>query len=125
MYLLVDRNYEFGKQGLTDQRAQSDRDFHSRIILASRNELLANLTESCRALGMAVRNLRDLEMVYAEHRSIVRAIEDRRPQKAERAARDHIRAAREAIQESIRHGTFSAQWVLPETSAADDQSDRG
>lgn len=115
MYSLVERNFELGQRGLADQRAQSDRDFHGRIILASRNELLANLTDSCRALGMAVRNLRDLGLVYEEHRSIVRAIEDRRPQKAERAARDHIRAAREAIEESIRDGTFSTQWVLPET----------
>lgn len=115
MYLLVDRNYEFGKKGMPEQRSESDRDFHTRIILASRNELLANLTESCRALGMAVRNLRPLDVVYAEHRAIVRAIEDRRPEKAERAARQHIRAAREAIQKSIEEGSFSPAWVLPQT----------
>lgn len=114
MYLLAERNYEFGRQMKMDLRSESDRDFHFRIILASRNEILAHLTEGNRALGMVVRTDRPLDTVYSEHRAIVRAIEDRRAEKAERLAREHARAARLVIESEIAKGTFVPKWVMPD-----------
>lgn len=116
MYMIADRNYEFARAGRLEERSESDRDFHTRIILASRHQLLANLTESCRAFSMVVRTMRPLETVYAEHRAIVRAIEDKRAEKAERLAREHARAARLIIEDSIAKGTFKPSWVLPKAS---------
>lgn len=88
-----------------------DRQFHHRIIVASRNGMLARLTESYRVLGMFVRAYRDRESVHHEHLELIAAIEANQPDEAERLARLHVQAARESIQHQLAEGTFIPQAV--------------
>ncbi len=108
---LAEGNYRLGSEGDLEAMSALDRQFHYRMIVASRNELLARLTESYRVLGMFVRANRAIEQVRDEHLQIVGAIEANRPDEAERLARRHVQAAREAIERQVSLDTFVPQWV--------------
>ena len=81
------------------------------MILASGNELLAKLTESYQVLGMFVRADRDIRQVRDEHLQIVKAVEANRPAQAERLARRHVQAARQAIEREVAQDTFVPHWA--------------
>jgi DNA-binding GntR family transcriptional regulator len=108
---LAEENYRLGRRGDLEAMSALDRQFHYRMILASGNELLAKLTESYQVLGMFVRADRDIRQVRDEHREIVAAIEANRPAQAERLARRHVQAARQAIERQVAENTFAPQWV--------------
>jgi DNA-binding GntR family transcriptional regulator len=108
---LAQRNFQLGRQGELEGMSAADRDFHYHMILASRNPLLARLTESYRVLGMFVRANRDIHQVREEHLQIVAAIEENRPEQAEHLARRHVQAARRAIEQQVGQDTFVPHWV--------------
>lgn len=108
---LVQQNYRLGRQGDLDAMSATDHQFHYRMVLASRNELLVKLTEGYRVLGMFVRANRDFRQVRDEHLEIIDAIAADRPAQAERLARRHVRAARQAVEKEVAEGTFVAQFV--------------
>ena len=78
-----------------------DRDFHHRIITISRNVILSRLTEAYHVLGMIVQTSRSHPEIHAEHLGIVKAIEENRPDDAERLARQHVALVRQSIQQQI------------------------
>ena len=108
---LAERVYQLGRQGKLEAMSASDRRFHYRMIVISRNRLLAKLTESYRVLGMFVPADRDMREVRDEHLAIVAASESNRPDEAERLARLHVRIAWQSIQRQVSEGTFVPQWV--------------
>jgi len=108
---LAESNFRLGGEGDLEGMSALDRQFHYQMILASRNELLARLTESYRVLGMFVRANRAIEQVRDEHLQIVGAIEANRPDEAERLARRHVQAARQAIEHQVTLDTFVPHWV--------------
>lgn len=108
---LVQCNYKLGRQGDLDAMSAADHQFHYRMVLASGNELLVKLTEGYRVLGMFVRANRDIRQVRDEHMEIIEAIAANRPGQAERLARRHVRAARQAVEKEVAQGTFVAQFV--------------
>lgn len=103
---LAEQNYRLGREGKLEAMSALDRRFHHRMILASGNDLLAKLTESYQVLGMFVRADRDVRQVRDEHIEIVKAVEANRPAQAERLARRHVQAARQAIERKIAENTF-------------------
>ncbi len=115
---LSKQNYDLARQEKLEEMAELDRQFHSRMVSASQNPLVARLTEGYRVLGMFVRANRPPRQIRDEHLEIVAAIEANRPAEAERLARRHVRAARQAIERQVSEGTFFPQWV----GAADEQS---
>jgi len=108
---LANRNYQLGREGKLDEMSALDRQFHYRMIQASGNELLVKLTEGYRVLGMFVRANRRIRQVRDEHLGIVAAIEANRPAQAERLARRHVQAARQAIKREVTQKTFVPRWV--------------
>jgi DNA-binding GntR family transcriptional regulator len=82
------------------------------MIVVSANEVLQRLTEGYRVLGMAVQAERDIRQIRDEHLGIVAAIEANRPEEAEQLARQHVRRAREAIEQKIKAGLFQPRWVV-------------
>jgi DNA-binding GntR family transcriptional regulator len=108
---LAEENFRLGGEGDLEAMSALDRQFHYRMIQASRNELLARLTESYRVLGMFVRANRAIEQVRDEHLQIVSAIEANQPDEAERVARRHVQAARQAIERQVTLDTFVPHWV--------------
>jgi DNA-binding GntR family transcriptional regulator len=114
MYDLADQTNQYARDHDLLHKSESDRQFHLSIIIASRNQALARLTKGYRALGMVVRTDRPIDIVYGEHRAIVKAIERDQPDLAEELARAHARAARELIEQQIADGTFVPHWVLPD-----------
>jgi DNA-binding GntR family transcriptional regulator len=112
MYEMVEQLHALALEGRMAERGTIDRQFHHRTILISGNPILANLTDSYQMLNMVVQVARDHEFIRQEHRNIVQAIEQGKPDDAERAARAHVAGARAAIQKLIADGKFEPRWVL-------------
>lgn len=105
-----------GNEGDLEAMSVLDRQFHYRMIQASRNQILARLTEAYRVLGMFVRAHRDMGEVHHEHEQLVAAIEANRPDEAESLARRHVQVARRSIERQVAEGTF----VLHPVGGAED-----
>ena len=108
---LAEQDYRLGREGKVEAMSALDRRFHYRMIQACGNELLAKLTESYQVLGMFVRADRDIRQVRDEHLEIVKAVEANRPAQAERLARRHVQAARQAIEREVAEDTFVPHWA--------------
>ena len=108
---LANRTYDLARQEKLAEMSESDRQFHYRMLQASQNPLLARLTEGYRLLGLFVRANRPPRLVRDEHLEIVAAIEANRAADAERLARRHVQAARQAIERQLADGTFAAPWA--------------
>ena len=109
---MVDRIYTLGISGHDQERGALDRDFHFRIIQTSGNLVLQRLTQAYHALGMVVQASRPHQMIRDEHARIVRAIGDGACDEAERAAREHVAGAREALRQQMAAGAFAPRWVV-------------
>jgi len=108
---LARRVQQCGDEHDFERMSVLDRQFHYRMVLASGNNLLAKLTEGYRVLGMFVRANREITQVHDEHLQIVQAIQANQPDLAERLARQHVQAARQAIERQVAEGTFVVQAV--------------
>jgi len=108
---MVEEVYSLGQQGKTELAAMLDRRFHRRIVEIAGNQTLERLTDSFRVLTLVLGMSDDVAVVHAAHTAIVNAIEENRPDEAERLMRSHVRSAHTIIEEQIRAGTFSPQWV--------------
>ena len=108
----AERIYQLGMEGKQVERGALDRAFHHRIITISGNVILARLTEAYHVLGMIVQTSRSHPEIRTEHLGIVKAIEDNRPDDAERLAREHVQGVRQAIQHHIAEGKFDPRWVV-------------
>jgi DNA-binding GntR family transcriptional regulator len=107
---LAEQNCRIGREGNLEAMSGLDRQFHHRMILASGNPLLAKLTETYQVLRMFVRANREIGKVRDEHLEIVAAIEANRPAQAERLARRHVQAARQAIERQVADNAFVPHW---------------
>jgi len=114
---MAERTYSLGREGKLEPMSAADRQFHYRMVQASGNRLLEKLTEGYRVLGMFVRANRDIRQVRDEHLEVIEAIAANRPDEAERLARRHVRAARQAVEKQVADGTFVAHFVEETTSA--------
>jgi DNA-binding GntR family transcriptional regulator len=112
---LAEETCQLGRQGKLEAMSALDRQFHHRTVQASGNRLLEKLTEGYRVLGMFVRANRDIRQVRDEHLETVEAIAANRPADAERLARRHVRAARQAVAKQVADGTFVANFVKEAT----------
>jgi DNA-binding GntR family transcriptional regulator len=117
---LAERTYRLGREGKLEAMSAADRQFHYRMVQASGNRLLEKLTEGYRVLGMFVRANRDIRQVRDEHLEVIEAIAGNRPAEAERLARRHVRAARQAVEKEVADGTFVAHFVDEEENAGPD-----
>lgn len=109
---LAEQIYEKCAQNRLDEMGSLDRDFHARITQLSGNSMLIRLADNYRVLGKVVRANRDPQIVRDEHLAIVKAMEDGRTDDAESLMRQHIRAARQAVQGQLRDDTFVPHWVV-------------
>ena len=112
LYSMVERIYALGVEGKLEERGLLDRQFHHKTVLIAQNQILTRLTEAYYVLGMVVQISRPHEQVRAEHEAIVKAIEDDRPEDAERLAREHVAGLRRLIEKMIAEGTYAPQWVV-------------
>lgn len=108
-----------GQAGRFDQTGRLDRQFHQYTIHISGHQMLERLTEGYRLLGMVVRAERDVDTVYHEHLAIIDAMRNEQPDEAERLAREHVRAARLAVQQMVSEGRFRPNWVMEPDPAND------
>jgi DNA-binding GntR family transcriptional regulator len=112
LYEMVDLIYRNAVEHNDPDRGHIDRDFHQRIILTSQNVVLARLTEAYHVLGTVLTASRNHETIRDEHTAIVKAIEENKPDDAERFARLHVAGVRTAIEEQIAEGRFTPRWVV-------------
>jgi DNA-binding GntR family transcriptional regulator len=98
---LVHSIYAKGAAGELDAMATLDRDLHARLIRMSGNSMLIRLADNYRILGKIVRADRDIEAVRDEHLAILDAILQGKADEAERLMRQHVAAARIAVEERL------------------------
>ena len=116
---IAQRCHRCATQGELTEMGRLDRQLHQRTIRISGNPLLDRLTEGYRVLGMFVRAHRDIDAVRDEHLAIIDAISAGDADAAERLARDHVRKAREALQQQVDDGTFEPAMVVHEKADED------
>jgi DNA-binding GntR family transcriptional regulator len=95
-----------------DQRLLLDREFHHRIVLLSRNDMLIQFSESYQILGKVVKIREDEEDLPEDHLNLLRPIRENRPEEAEQLMREHIHKGRLELEKKIADGTFKLQWVV-------------
>jgi DNA-binding GntR family transcriptional regulator len=109
---LAERIYEFGAAQQLDEMSSADRALHSQLIQLSGNSMLVRLVDNYRILGKFVRADRDPGVVRDEHMAILQAIENGRADDAERLARQHVVAARLAVEKRMQHSGFDPKWLI-------------
>jgi DNA-binding GntR family transcriptional regulator len=108
---LAEEIYRLGCSEELDEMGSLDRAMHSQLIQLSGNGMLARLADNYRVLGKFVRASRDPAVIRDEHLAILGAIEEGRPDDAERVVRQHIAAARLVVQQNMGSNNFEPQWV--------------
>ncbi len=109
---LANNIFALGQEGRMDDMGLMDRTFHERLTQLSGNGMLVRLAENHRVLGKIVHAKRDAQIVRDEHLGVLRAIEEGRPDDAERLMRQHVAAARLAVEKGIENGGFTPHWVV-------------
>ncbi len=107
----VQQIYVAAQDGRLDEMAKLDREFHQELMHLSGHRILARLSENYWILGKVVRFDRNADDVRREHLNLLDAIEQRKPEEAERVAREHIAIARRMLEDRIRSGSFMPHWV--------------
>jgi DNA-binding GntR family transcriptional regulator len=109
---LSEQIFQLGNSGKLDEMASLDRSLHSQLIHLSGNSMLIRLADNYRVLGKFVRADRDPAVVHDEHLAILRAIQDGRADDAERLVRQHVAAAKLAVEKRFENGEFVPKWVM-------------
>jgi DNA-binding GntR family transcriptional regulator len=104
--------YDLADSKKMDEMASRDRELHSRLVRLSGNAMLARLADNYAILGKFVRAERDPAVVHEEHLAILRAIEEGRCDDAERLVRQHVAAARLAVEKRLERADFKPHWVV-------------
>jgi DNA-binding GntR family transcriptional regulator len=102
--LLAQRQYELAQAGDETAMRACDREFHTRLVHACGNRILAQCMED---LGVQVRRLRlsrDQKEVRDEHLRLLDAIEGNRPDEAEAGVRTHLRATQSVLAQEVAAG---------------------
>ena len=108
---VVQRIHALARQDKAMEAASLDREFHQRLTHISRNSMLIRLAENYRVLGKVIQMSRDPDAVRDEHLAILNAVEEGRPDDAERLMRTHIRIGKQALEEHIAQGKFVPRWL--------------
>jgi DNA-binding GntR family transcriptional regulator len=103
--------HALARQDKAMEAASLDREFHQRLVHVSGNSMLTRLADNYRLLGKVIQMTRDPDQVRDEHLAILTAIEEGRPDDAERLMRTHIRIAKRGLEEQIAQGKFAPRWL--------------
>jgi DNA-binding GntR family transcriptional regulator len=112
LFDLAEQIYQMGIAGKLDDMGSLDRSFHSQLVHLSGHSMLIRLADNYRVLGKFVRAERDPAAVHDEHLAILRAIQDGNADEAERVMRQHVAAARLAVEKKFESGQFVPKWVM-------------
>jgi DNA-binding GntR family transcriptional regulator len=96
--------HALGAAGKLDEMASLDRELHTRLIRLSGNNMLIRLADNYRILGKIVRADRNIHYVRDEHIAILQSIQNGDADQAERLMRQHVAAARIAVEARINRG---------------------
>ena len=106
---LAEEIYSLGAADKLEEMGSLDRELHTRLMRMSDNSMLIRLADNYRILGKIVRAAREIEMVRNEHLAILQSIQDGDADQAERLMRQHVAAARVAVEARLNRG----ESVLP------------
>ena len=100
-------------QGM-EQAAALDRKMHTRIIQIAGNNALTRAWESYWVPIVVARLTpkRDYQHSFREHIAVIEAIDQNRPEDAERLARAHIQRNMEYIREQVELGQADLKWYV-------------
>ena len=90
-----------------ERYSRADLDFHSRVLAGAKNHLLSRLLESVYGQMLVLRlrtlSLRErIEWSFAEHTRVFEAVAARDPERAEAAARTHVRMVMQDAMTALR-----------------------
>ncbi len=98
--------------GKYDERSQVDGEFHRKVAEISSNDMLVQLTASYRILRKCLRSPWPFrKKSHDEHLDIIKAIEENCPDDAERLMREHLRSARDTLEQKIIEGKVKLEWM--------------
>jgi DNA-binding GntR family transcriptional regulator len=103
--------YELAIGGNQREKMLRDREFHTRIVQLSENQLLKSMSQQYRVLSKIVSTNTDPKQTRAGHLAIVNAIEDGDELRAERVARQHIRRVLKVIERKLATGGQDLVWA--------------
>ncbi len=116
---LAERAYQLAQDDKPDEMIRIDRQFHTAIVNAARNDILKRLEDSYRLFGMAIHAGRATEDVHDEHTEMVEAMQQNDPDRAEKIARSHVQEARTALKRKGQKGEFTPRWVTRGENSTD------
>lgn len=108
---LVDRIHKLGLDGKADEASLLDRQFHQQIVEIAGNSALQAVTNSHWTLRLVLKMTFDVEIVHQAHTAIVNAIDDNNADLAEQLMREHVRSARNVVEQRIADGEFVPEWL--------------
>jgi DNA-binding GntR family transcriptional regulator len=111
---LAERIYECSKSGELEEANRLDRQLHDRLLHASGNSLMPRLVGQYRWVIKVVWSYHDPENTRLTHLAILEAIEENRPDDAERLMREHIRISRELTQQRLAEQPEDVHWIAQE-----------
>lgn len=109
---MVEEIYRLDRQKRYEEMGVLDREFHMSLIDLSGNSMLVRLAHNYRILGKFVRANRNAQEVREEHQAILKAIENGQADQAEKLIREHVAAARRAVEDSLKDSKFQPQWII-------------
>src|SRR5262249_42728309 len=108
-----DKAFQLRSEGWTEEAVMLDPRFrlHQRIADIAGHGVLDRLRKNLRVLVIVpLPGSDNPELSHAEHREIIEAIAENRPDDAERLARNHVRMTKQRIELEIEAGAFQPQW---------------
>jgi DNA-binding GntR family transcriptional regulator len=94
-----------------ESSAQMDRRFHDRINEICGNEMIRLVSAKCRLFGKIVYLDVDVAFMRNSHTEILEAVAAKDPDRAEAAARAHVRFAKRLVEECILKGGQGLYWL--------------
>ena len=101
---IAEEIFSLGSAGKLEEMGSLDRELHARLIRMSGNSMLMRLADNYRILGKIVRAERNIQTVRDEHIAILEAVQNGDADQAERLMRQHVAAARVAVEARINRG---------------------
>ena len=110
---MVSQIHSLRQKDKHERSGQLDREFHLRLMRIAGSHLLERLTTTYAMLGKIVTSqFSDANETLAEHRAILTRIQSGDADAAEKAARDHIRRAKNLVRKHHCDDSMSLKWIV-------------
>ena len=108
---LAERIYQLSMSGNLDEANRLDREFHDRLMHISGNGLMVGLVRQYRWAIKVVWSYNDPAETRRTHLEVLKAIEENRPDDAERVMREQVRVSRDITERRLAEAPSELHWI--------------